>query len=103
MAGDLTGKIAIVTGGASGLGRATVELFLNEGARVVIGDIAASGAELARKLGEAAAFKQADVTSAEQMQALIDFAVARFGGLHVMVNNAGIGGAMHERFLDDGL
>ena len=101
--GELSGKIAIVTGGASGLGRAMVELFLKEGARVVIADVDKRGEELARALGEAALFKQADVTNAEQVQALVDFTVERFGGLHVMVNNAGIGGAMFERFLDDEL
>jgi NAD(P)-dependent dehydrogenase (short-subunit alcohol dehydrogenase family) len=103
MADELSGKIAIVTGGAGGLGRATVELFLKEGARVVIADVDTRGEELARALGQAAAFKQTDVCNAEQVQALVDFAVERFGGLHIMVNNAGIGGATHPRFLDDGL
>src|SRR5215475_8870765 len=103
MAEELSQKIAIVTGGASGLGRATVELFLKEGARVVIADLDKRGEELARTLGGAALFKQTDVANAEQVQVLVDFAVARFGGLHVMVNNAGIGGATHERFLDDEL
>ena len=54
MAAELSGKIAIVTGGASGLGRATVELFLKEGAKVVIADVDTRGEELARILGEAA-------------------------------------------------
>jgi NAD(P)-dependent dehydrogenase (short-subunit alcohol dehydrogenase family) len=103
MAAELAGKIAIVTGGASGLGRAIVDLFLKEGAKVVIADLDTRGEEIARTLGEAAAFKQTDVSNAEQVQATVDFAVARFGGLHVMVNNAGIGGAMHQRFLDDDL
>jgi NAD(P)-dependent dehydrogenase (short-subunit alcohol dehydrogenase family) len=103
MSQDLAGKIAIVTGGASGLGRSTVEVFLREGARVVIADINPRGEELARKLGDAALFKQTDVTKADQVQALVDFAVARFGGLHIMVNNAGIGGATYPHFLDDEL
>lgn len=103
MAAELSGKIAIVTGGASGLGRATVELFLKEGAKVVIADIDTRGEELARTLGEAAVFKQADVADAEQVQAVVDFAVTRFGGLHIMVNNAGISGATYARFLDDEL
>ena len=103
MAAELSGKIAIVTGGASGLGRATVELFLKEGAKVVIADVDTRGAELARTLGEAALFKQTDVANADQVQALVDFAVARFGGLHVMVNNAGIPGATYQRFVDDEL
>jgi len=104
MAAELSGKVAIVTGGATGLGRATVELFLKEGAQVVIADVNDTrGEELAKSLGKAALFKQADVANAEQVQALVDFAVARFGGLHIVVNNAGIGGATHQRFLDDDL
>jgi NAD(P)-dependent dehydrogenase (short-subunit alcohol dehydrogenase family) len=103
MAGELAGKVAIVTGGCSGLGRATVDLFLKEGAKVVIADVTASGEELARSLGTSALFKQTDVANPDQVQALVDFAVARFGGLNVMFNNAGIGGAMYERFLDDDL
>src|SRR5208337_5187750 len=99
---DLSGKIAIITGGASGLGRATVELFVQEGAKVVLADVdTARGEELASKLRGSTLFKRTDVANAEDVQALIDFAVARFGGLHVMFNNAGISGARHERFLDD--
>lgn len=92
MAGkELVRKVAIVTGGATGLGRATVERFVEEGARVVIADVdAARGAELAQQLGTAAAFKQTDVANADEVQDLVDFTVARFGGLHVLFNNAGI-------------
>ncbi len=101
MGGALSGRVAIVTGGASGLGRATVELFVEEGARVVIADVdAARGEDLRVSLGDAALFKQTDVADAAQVQDLVDFAVARAGALHVMVNNAGIAGAM-RRFLDD--
>lgn len=104
MAAELSGKVAIVTGGASGLGRATVELFLKEGARVVIADLdAARGEDLARTLGPAALFKRTDVANADDVQALVDFAVDRFGGLHVMFNNAGISGTTYDRFLDDPL
>jgi NAD(P)-dependent dehydrogenase (short-subunit alcohol dehydrogenase family) len=103
MAEELSGKVAIVTGGASGLGRSTVELFLKEGARVVIADVDTRGEALARTFGEAALFKQTDVANADGVQSLVDFAVARFGGLHVMVNNAGISGATYDRFLDDEL
>ena len=99
--GDLAGKVAIVTGGASGIGRATAEVLLNEGAQVVIGDVNAEAGELmAKELGASAAFTQADVSDADQVQALVDFAVAEFGGLHVMFNNAGIGGSP-RRFLKD--
>ena len=104
MGQELEGKVAIITGGASGIGRATVQLFVEHGAKVVIADLdALRGAELAKALGANALFKRTDVADADQVQALVDFAVARFGGLHVMFNNAGISGAMHGRFLDDAL
>src|SRR5437764_1469920 len=93
--GELAGKVAVVTGGANGLGRATVELFVAEGAQVVVADMDDErGEELAATLGDAAAFMHADVADADQVQALVDFAVAQFGGLHVMVNNAGVGSPM---------
>jgi len=104
MGQELSGKVAVVTGGASGIGRATVELFVEEGAKVVIADVeTARGEEVAAKLGGAAAFKRTDVADADQVQELVDFAVARFGGLHVMFNNAGISGSVNLRFLDDEL
>ncbi len=104
MGQELSGKVAIVTGGASGIGRATVELFVEEGAQVVIADVdAAHGEDVAAKLGAAAAFKQTDVADADQVQELVDFAVARFGGLHVMFNNAGISDKMYGSFLDHDL
>jgi NAD(P)-dependent dehydrogenase (short-subunit alcohol dehydrogenase family) len=91
MGQELAGRVAIVTGGATGLGRATVERFVEEGAQVVIADVdAARGEPLAEQLGTAAAFKRTDVADADDVQALVDFAVARFGGLHVVFNNAGI-------------
>jgi NAD(P)-dependent dehydrogenase (short-subunit alcohol dehydrogenase family) len=100
---ELAGKVAIVTGGASGIGRATAELFVAEGARVVIADVDAErGEAVAAQLGDAAAFQRTDVSDAEEVQELVDVAVARFGGLHVMVNNAGISGSF-GRFLDDDL
>jgi NAD(P)-dependent dehydrogenase (short-subunit alcohol dehydrogenase family) len=103
MGGELAGKVAIVTGGASGIGRATVELFVEEGAAVVIADLdSARGEEVAASLGPSAAFKRTDVSRADEVQELVDFAVARFGGLHVMFNNAGIAGSF-RRFLEDDL
>ncbi|HXJ35454.1 MAG TPA: SDR family oxidoreductase [Candidatus Eisenbacteria bacterium] len=103
MGQELSGRVAIVTGGANGIGRATVELFVEEGAEVVIADVdAARGEELAARLGAAAAFKRTDVANADEVQELVDFAVARFGGLHVMFNNAGIASSF-RRFLDDDL
>ncbi len=104
MPGELSGKVAIVTGGAGGIGLATAELFVEEGAAVVIADVdAAKGEAAAARLGAAVAFVRTDVADAGEVQALVDFAVARFGGLHVMFNNAGIPSAMNVRFLDDTL
>jgi NAD(P)-dependent dehydrogenase (short-subunit alcohol dehydrogenase family) len=104
MGGELAGRVAIVTGGASGIGRATAELFAEEGAQVVIADVdAARGEEVAAKIGEAAAFQRTDVADPDQIQALVDLAVARFGGLHVMFNNAGISDGMFGSFLHDDL
>ena len=92
-----------MTGGAGGLGQAIVERFVDEGALVVIADVDAERGEgLAAELGGATAFQQTDVTDAEQVQDLVDFAVRRFGGLHVMCNNAGISSS-RRRFLDDEL
>lgn len=100
----LADRVAIITGGASGLGRASVELFVEQGAKVVIADVnAEQGEALAASLGPAAMFKQTDVAQADQVKALVDFAIDHFGGLHVMFNNAGISGAVHNRFLDDDL
>lgn len=98
----LENKVAIITGGASGLGRATAELFVAEGAQVVIADISVEqGQALAEQLGPQAVFKTTDVTVAAQMEALVEFAVATFGGLHIMCNNAGFSGRVHQRLEDD--
>ncbi len=102
MARELSGKVAIVTGGSSGIGQGTVERFVEEGARVVIADVNQDGGErLAARCGPTAVFKRTDVGTAQQIRELVDFAVATFGGLHVMVNNAGISGIRHPRLLDE--
>jgi len=101
---ELSGKVAIVTGSAKGLGRASVEHFIKEGAKVVIADVDSErGEELAVKLGASARFKRTDVSNEDQVQALVDFTVSEFGGLDIMFNNAGVSQAMHSRFVDDNL
>jgi len=100
----LAGKVAVVTGGSSGLGHATVQRFVAAGARVVIADLDAErGKDLAAACGDRARFHCVDVADAQQMSDLIAFAVTEFGGLHIMVNNAGIASTMHEDFLADDL
>lgn len=101
---ELEGKVAVVTGGAGGIGRATAELFVAEGAKVVIADLDKDAGEaLAASLGEAAVFQRTDVADEAQVQALVDKAVAQFGGLDIMFNNAGMSCAPFPRFLDDTL
>ncbi len=103
MSDELDGKVAIVTGGANGIGRAIVEVFVEEGARVLVADIdAAAGSDLVGRLGDAAAFVQTDVADPASVQAAIDLAQVRFGALHAMVNNAGISGSF-RRLMDDDL
>jgi NAD(P)-dependent dehydrogenase (short-subunit alcohol dehydrogenase family) len=104
MSEQLGGKVAIVTGGASGIGRGIVELFVAEGAKVLIADVNPErGEALAARLGPSVRFKRTDVSNPDDIQTLVDMAISEFGGLHIMVNNAGISGAFCSRFLDDGL
>ncbi|SPM34561.1 NAD(P)-dependent dehydrogenase, short-chain alcohol dehydrogenase family, partial [Mycobacterium rhizamassiliense] len=100
---ELKGKVAIVTGGASGIGRGIVERFVAEGSRVVIADVEADkGQELAAGLGDVALFSRTDVSDPEQIGALVATTVEKFGGLHVMVNNAAVSSPL-RRLLDDDL
>ncbi len=104
MVNELAGKIAIVTGGASGIGAGIVEKFLDEGARVVIADVVRDrGEDLAAALGADAVFRATDVADPDQVSALVAAAVETFGGLDVMVNNAGVSSRLHRSFLDDDL
>lgn len=90
----LDGKVAVITGGASGIGRASVQLFVEEGARVVIADIMEDrGRALADEVGKNAVFLRADVSREDDVKAAVDLAVERFGRLDCMFNNAGIAGA----------
>jgi len=91
---QIQGIGAVVTGGGSGLGEATVRALAARGARVAILDLGRSkGADVAKSIGDAAIFCEADVASEEQVTAALDRAVETFGGLHVAVNCAGIGTA----------
>ncbi len=104
MGQELAGKVAIITGGASGIGRASVEVFTAAGACVVIADVNDdAGSALAQQIGAAAIYQHTDVSKPDDMQAAIDRAVAQFGRLDIMFNNAGISGGRHPYFLDDDL
>lgn len=90
----IAGKTAIVTGGASGLGEAAVLELHGAGANVVIADLnEEKGNALAAKLGDKAIFVKCNVTASADVKATINAAVEKFGALHILVNNAGMGSA----------
>ena len=92
--GKLDGQVAIITGGASGIGKAAVKLFMKEGAKVVIGDVQEELCEnLVKELGDNALFKYTNVGQEEDIRSLIATAVDKFGRLDCIFNNAAIGGA----------
>lgn len=93
----LVDKVAIVTGGASGMGKATVEKFVAEGARVVVADLQRDkGERVAQDLGDAAVFVATDVADEAQVKRMIQTAIKTFGRLDCLFNNAGFGGVTGE-------
>jgi NAD(P)-dependent dehydrogenase (short-subunit alcohol dehydrogenase family) len=106
MAGRIQGKVAVVTGGCSGIGLATVQRFVEEGAKVVIGDIAEQrGHELVGQLGgpDLATYVQVDVTDKEQVDALFKTAKDTYGSVDIAFNNAGISPPEDDSILDTDL
>ena len=99
----LAGKVAIITGAGSGIGRATAELFAGEGACVVCADVSGHEEEIAKEIGAAALAVHADVSREPDVAALVDTTERHFGKLDVLFNNAGFGGPrapLHEQTLD---
>ncbi|HSL14994.1 MAG TPA: glucose 1-dehydrogenase [Actinomycetota bacterium] len=92
--GRLDGRVALITGGASGMGKVASALFATEGASVVLTDVAdEAGKQVAKEIeaaGGEAAYIHADVASEDDARAMVEAAVERFGGLHVLYNNAGV-------------
>ncbi len=87
----LNGKVAMITGGAAGIGKATAQLFAKEGAKVAICDVSeALGEELVKTLGPDASFTKVDVTTREEVQQWAEQVVAKYGKVDILVNNAGI-------------
>ena len=98
MAGRLTGKVALVTGGSSGIGRATAQIFAREGAKVVVADVGVEGGEETVRLitaaGGEAIFVKTDVSQSAEVEAMVKKAVDTYGRLDCAFNNAGIEGAL---------
>lgn len=96
--GRLDGKVAVITGAASGMGRTTAIRFAGEGAAVVVADLNVDGGERTvrdcRENGGRAVFQKADVSAEAEVKAMIDRAIREFGGLDITYNNAGLGGAV---------
>jgi 15-hydroxyprostaglandin dehydrogenase (NAD) len=100
---EIEGKVAVVSGGGSGIGRAAVLALVGRGARVVVADIDEDGGhrtvEMVGERGGVAVFRRCDVTKTENLASAFDLAIERFGGLDIAFNNAGIIG--EDLFADD--
>jgi NAD(P)-dependent dehydrogenase (short-subunit alcohol dehydrogenase family) len=95
MSGRLDGKVAVITGAASGIGAGTARMFVKEGAKVILADMQTdAGMALAEELGDVARFAQCNVMIEDEVAAAVDLAVLEFGSLDVMFNNAGIVGSV---------
>ena len=95
--GRLDGKVAIITGGTSGIGRGTVDLFLKEGAKVVAADLQDhKGEAMERELGENFSYCRTNVAHEDEVKNLVAHTVKKFGKLDVLFNNAGYGGVGGE-------
>src|SRR5262249_18419965 len=94
MTGRLDGKIALITGSGSGMGRAAAEVFAREGAKVVVTDVVdeagKTAVEAVRAAGGEATYVRADVSRPEDCEAMVRCATDTYGGLHILYNNAGI-------------
>ena len=92
---ELDGKVAVITGGASGIGERSVRLFVEEGARVVIADMQVErGQALATELGDVVTFVEVEVRNEAQVKSAVDAAVSKWGRLDCIFNNAGFGGVL---------
>ena len=95
--GKLDDRVAVITGGASGIGKAIGELFAKEGARVVVSDIQDElGQKLTKSLGDNAAYIHADVSMEDDVKGMFDYAMDTYGRIDCIVNNAGMGGVKGE-------
>lgn len=95
MSRRLEGKVAVITGAGSGIGAQTARLFADEGANVLVSDMRAEhGAKVAREIGDSAVFLEVDVSREADIGSMIETAVARWGRIDVLFNNAGFGGAI---------
>uniref|UniRef100_A0A0E0IUZ6 Ketoreductase domain-containing protein n=1 Tax=Oryza nivara TaxID=4536 RepID=A0A0E0IUZ6_ORYNI len=94
----LAGKVAVITGGASGIGKATAAEFIKNGAKVIIADVQDDlGRSVAAELGRDAAYTRCDVADEAQVAAAVDLAVERHGHLDVLFNNAGVSGTVRRQ------